>query len=151
MRGVGFVGVAGSLSLKEASLPHLMGNRQICYSYISVLIFGWMDVITFLKGEGTNKKPIIIYIDFHVAISKYSIGNATKFLKPFGFWNSLELSSWIFKRIFLSFSSCCKLSFDFAFPTSESCYRWREDLTWCKDFEIGKLWDSLNVACFNHI
>ena len=40
------------------SLPYLIGNLQICYSYISALIFGWMDVIPFLKGNGINKKPI---------------------------------------------------------------------------------------------
>ena len=52
------------------SLPYLIGNRQICYSYISALIFGWRDVIPFLKGNDINKKPVIIYIDFQVTISK---------------------------------------------------------------------------------
>ena len=91
----------GCITKLEGSilLPYLIGNRQLCYSYISALIFGWIDVIPFLKGNGINKKPIIIYI---VTISKWCIVNAPKSLKPIVFWNSLELSSWIFKRTFLS-------------------------------------------------
>ena len=133
------------------SLPHLIGNRQICYSYISALIFGCMNVILFLKGNGISKKPIIIYIDFQVTISKWCIVNASKSLKLIDFWNSLELSSWVFKRTFLSFSFFYKLSFDFTFLTSVSWYRCGEDLTWsCKDFEIGKLWNVFPIECFNH-
>ena len=133
------------------SLPYLIDNRQICYSYVSTLIFGWMERIPFLKGNGIHKKPIIIYIDFQVAISKWCIVNAPKSLKPIDFWNSLELSSWIFKKTCLSFSIFYKLSFDFAFPASVCWYRWREDLIWsCKDFETGKLCDVFNVECFNH-
>ena len=81
---------------RSISPPYLIGNRQICYLYISAIIFGWMDVIPFLKGNGINKKPIIIYIDFQVTMSKWCIVNAPKSLKPIDFWNSLELSSWIF-------------------------------------------------------
>ena len=88
--------------LKGSISPtYLIGIHQICYLYISALIFEWMDVILFLKGNGINKKPIIIYIDFQVTISKWCIVNASKSLKPIGYW---DFSSWIFKRIFLSFS-----------------------------------------------
>ena len=52
------------------SLPYLIGNHQICYSYISALMFGWMDVMPVPKGNDINKKPIIIYIDFQFIISK---------------------------------------------------------------------------------
>ena len=135
----------------RVSLPYLIGNRQISYSYISALIFGWMDVMPFLKRNGSNKRPIIIYIDFQVTISKWWIVNAPKSLKLIYFWNSPELSSWTFKRTFLSFLFFYKLSFNFAFPTSVSWFHWREDLTWSwKDFEIGKIWDLLNVKYFDH-
>ena len=63
----------------------------------------WIIVIPFLKGNGINKKPIIIYIDFQVTISKWYIVNAAKSLKPIAFWNSVELRSWISKTTFSSF------------------------------------------------
>ena len=107
------------------SLPYLIGNWQICYSYVSTLIFGWMNVIPFLIGNGINKKLVIVYINFQVTISKWCIVHASKSLKPIDFWNSLELNSWIFKRKFLLFSPFDKLSFDFTFPTSECWYHWR--------------------------
>ena len=81
-------------------LPYVIGSRQICYSYISALIFGWRDVILFLKRNGINWKRITIYIDFQVTIFEWCIVNMPKSLKAVDFWNSLDLSSWIFKRIF---------------------------------------------------
>ena len=81
------------------SLPYCIGNRQISYSYISALIFGWMDVIPFLKGNGINKKPIIVYIDFQVTMYIWCIVNAPKSLKPIDFGNSLHF--WVF-HIFIS-------------------------------------------------
>ena len=84
-------------------------------------------------------------------ISKWFIVHAPKSLKPIDFWNSFEVTSWIFKRTFLNFSFFYLLNFDFAFPTSVSWYLWRDDLTWsCKDFEIGNIWHLLNVECFDH-
>ena len=120
---------------------------------MSALIFGWMDLISFLKGNGINKKPIIIYIVFQVTISKWCIVNTTKSLKSTDFWNSLKLSSWIFKRMCLSFSFLYAINFDFPFPTRVSWYRWQEDLTWsCKDFETEKMWGAsmLNVLIKNN-
>ena len=43
------------------SLLYFICNRQTCYVYISVLIFGWMDMIPFLKGKGINKKNNYLY------------------------------------------------------------------------------------------
>ena len=43
---------------------------------IYALIFVWMDMISFLKENGINKKHIIIYIDFQVTISKWCIVHA---------------------------------------------------------------------------
>ena len=39
----------------------------------------------FLKGNGINKNPIIIYIDFEVTISKQCIVNAPHSLDPIDF------------------------------------------------------------------
>ena len=91
----------------KISLPYLIGNRQRCYAYISALSFGWMYMIPFLKGNGINKKPNIIYIDFQVTFSKWCIVNMPKSLNTTDFWNSLELSSWIFKRTFWVFYFLC--------------------------------------------
>ena len=105
-------------------LPHLSRNHQRSYAYI--------------------------FAPFKSSFL-WRIVSVPKSLQPTHFWNSLERNSWIFKRIFLSFSFFYVLGSDFAFPTSVSWYRWREDLTWsCKDFEIGKLWDVFNVECFNY-
>ena len=51
-----------------------------------------MDIAPFLKGSGINKKPISIYIDFQVTVSKSRIVNAPKSLKATNFWNSLKLA-----------------------------------------------------------
>ena len=90
------------------------------------------------------KSGFITYINFQVTISKWCIVNASKFLKPTDLWNSLELSSWIFKRIFLSSSFFYKLSFDFAFSTGVSWYRWREDLSWSYN---EKFWNWKTMRC----
>ena len=38
-------------------------------------------MIPFLKGKSVNKKPVIIYSDFQVTISKWCIVNAPKSIK----------------------------------------------------------------------
>ena len=61
----------------SVSLLYLAGN----HSYSSALIFGWVDMITVLNGNGVNKNAIDIDDDFQVTISKSDIVNAPKSLK----------------------------------------------------------------------
>ena len=103
-------------------------------------------------NNGINKKPVNIFIDFQVTISKWCIVNAPKPINApidFSWVDSLEFGSWIFKRTFLNFSFFYVLSC--AFLTSVSWYCRRKDITWsCKYFEIGKLWGVFIVQCFHH-
>ena len=92
------------LEIKDKRLLSVNHTKKTIHQFIiSALLFGWMYVIPFLKGNGINKKPIINDIDFQVTISKWCIVNAPKSFKQIDFWNSVELSSWILKRTFLSF------------------------------------------------
>ena len=111
-----------------------------------------MYMIPFLKGMELIKNQLLFILIFKSPFLNICIV-APKSLKPIDFWNSLELSSWVFKWIFLSFSFFIILVLVFLFPTSISWYRWREDLTWsCKDFEIGnyETCSMLNVLIINN-
>ena len=100
------------------SLLYLTGSRQAGYWYSSALIFGWLDMIPVLKGNGINKKPNNDYIDFWVTISKWYIINASKSRNLWRVdWNERYLA-----HEFLRESSWCfifyVISFDFALSSS---------------------------------
>ena len=88
----------------------LKSSRQACYSHSSALIFGWLDLIPILKGNGNNKNPVNIYIDFQVITSEWYIFNAPK-----------SLEGW-FSRTYFKRNPWCFIfympSFDFAFSAS---------------------------------
>lgn len=90
----------------ELSLYNLINNYQTSYSHNSVLIFGWMTMMPFLKETIINSKPINIHIDFQRTFSNWCIGNAPNPLdiNDFSSAYSLFFTSCIFKRTLFSFS-----------------------------------------------